>query len=92
MIILFILVKLEVLVVVGVGVVLTVGGSDGDDYIQYLVTIRHYSSRCRLPRPDFPKGIYEKEQDLLLYSSKIVLVNNYYKNDIPYPRMMYKKL
>ena len=36
MIILFILVKLEVLVVVGVGVVLTVGGSDGDDYIQYI--------------------------------------------------------
>tara|TARA_B100001250_G_scaffold308676_1_gene270571 strand:- start:3902 stop:4750 length:849 start_codon:yes stop_codon:yes gene_type:complete len=37
----------------------------------------------------YPRGIFEKEQDILLYSSKIVLLNNYYKNDIQYPRMIY---
>ena len=31
----------------------------------------------------------EKEQDILLHSSKIVLLNNYYKNDIDHPRMIY---
>lgn len=36
-----------------------------------------------------PRGIYEKEQDQLLYSSKIVLLHNYYKNDIDLPRMIY---
>jgi len=38
---------------------------------------------------DKPSGVYEKEQDLLLYSSKIVLLNNYYKNDLQLPRMTY---
>lgn len=37
----------------------------------------------------YPSGVYEKEQDLLLYSSKIVLLFNYYKNDIDKPRMIY---
>ena len=37
----------------------------------------------------FPRGVYEKEQDILLYSSKIVLLNNYYKNDLAIPRMIY---
>ena len=36
-----------------------------------------------------PRGIYEKEQDILLHSSKIVLLNNYYQNDIDKPRMIY---
>ena len=35
------------------------------------------------------KGIYEKEQDMLFHSSKIVILNNYYKNDIDHPRMIY---
>lgn len=38
---------------------------------------------------EHPRGIFEREQDNLLYSSKIVLLNNYYKNDIQYPRMIY---
>ena len=38
---------------------------------------------------EHPRGIFEREQDKLLYSSKIVLLNNYYKNDIQYPRMIY---
>lgn len=38
---------------------------------------------------DKPRGVYEKEQDIILYSSKIILINNYYKNDIQLPRMIY---
>jgi hypothetical protein len=38
---------------------------------------------------EYPRGIFEKEQDKLLYSSKIVLMNNYYKNDIDHCRMIY---
>lgn len=38
---------------------------------------------------DHPRGIFEKEHDKLLYSSKIVLLNNYYKNDRDYPRLIY---
>ena len=33
--------------------------------------------------------VYEKEHDILLYSSKIVLLFNYYKNDIDRPRIIY---
>lgn len=35
------------------------------------------------------RGVYEKEQDILLHSSKIILLNNYYKDDIQYPRIIY---
>lgn len=38
---------------------------------------------------DYTRGIYEKDQDILLYSSKIVLLFNYYKNDIDKPRIIY---
>jgi hypothetical protein len=38
---------------------------------------------------DYTQGIFEIDNDILHYSSKIVLVNNYYKNDIQYPRMIY---
>jgi hypothetical protein len=38
---------------------------------------------------DHTQGIFEIDNDILHYSSKIVLVNNYYKNDIQYPRMIY---
>ena len=48
----------------------------------------NYNIYC--PNIDLNEGsVYEKEHDILLYSSKIVLVNNYYKNDIQLPRIIY---
>ena len=38
---------------------------------------------------EHPRGIFERERDKLLYSSKIVLMNNYYKNNIDHCRMIY---
>jgi hypothetical protein len=49
---------------------------------------KNYNIYCPNIR-DFPQGIYEKNHDILLHSSKIVLLKNYYKNDIDYPRMIY---
>ena len=49
---------------------------------------KNYNIYCPNIR-DFPQGIYEKNHDILLHSSKIVLLKNYYKNDIDHPRMIY---
>jgi hypothetical protein len=38
---------------------------------------------------DYTLGVFEEKNDILSYSSNIVLINNYYKNDIQYPRMIY---
>jgi hypothetical protein len=38
---------------------------------------------------DHQRGIFEREHDKLLYSSKIVLLQNYFNNDIDHPRMTY---
>jgi hypothetical protein len=38
---------------------------------------------------EHPRGIFEKEHDKILYSSKIVLLNNYYTNNIIFCKTIY---
>lgn len=38
---------------------------------------------------EHPMGLYEKDRDILLHSTKITILNNYYKNDIQGPRIVY---
>ena len=59
--------------------------------IYNLLKLNNYNIYCPNIKKH-PRGIFEREQDKLLYSSKIVLLNNYYKNDIQYPRMIYNSV
>lgn len=68
-------------------------GSLNDKRIQTynLLKSNNYNIYCPNIK-DYPKGIFEKERDKLLYSSKIVLLKNYYKNDIDLLRINYNSL
>jgi hypothetical protein len=65
-------------------------GYMNDKRIKLVETFKKKNYNIYCPNiSDYPRGIFEKNQDILFYSSKIVLLQNYYKNDIDYPRMIY---
>ena len=69
---------------------LTIIGTLNDKRVNFYNRLKSNNYNIYCPNiKEHPRGIFEKEHDKILYSSKIVLLNNYYKNDIDHPRIIY---